>query len=451
MRLLFIFLLFLLSLPLLSQTINEEGKADSIYSSGSTPNIRGTVGNQTVPQDKFRSFLNYLFFIPRKTIDGILYSSVYGARMIWGAREIERADEYFLKTRRKLVWYPIVVLDSDLRINAGIHFLYRRKRAGLSFKGDYTSRSKWESEVNLTYLISKRHGVWKVKAGGIIEEDDDRKFYGIGPNPMHDERSFFVANPKNEYGIYSRRRNKIEMIFGYRPAHYWEFFLSTQYQERKIRNEGYADPLLGEIFMLTKLPGADQDTKQWYNEFAVRFDSRRYRGRISKGLMTESFIGLSTGQGEDSSKFRRAGFDIAAFIPVLKGSRFLVPRIMFEMIDNVRDEVPIPFVEYPRMMKFRGVGHNKTYRTDKLNLLPSIEYVWPLSGNLSAHLFNERLIVGSKLNEMSIGDGVWAAGFGIDFHNIEEELVRIELITGSDGYRVTIELGLSNYIRRNVD
>ena len=172
MRLLLIFLLFFLSFPLLSQTINEEGKADSIYSSDSTPNIRGTVGNQTLAQDKFRSFLNYLFFIPRKTIDGILYSSVYGARMIWGAREIERADEYFLKTKRKLVWYPIVVLDSDLRINVGASFLYRRKRAGLSFKGDYTSRNKWESELNLTYLISKRYGVWKIKTGGIIEEDD---------------------------------------------------------------------------------------------------------------------------------------------------------------------------------------------------------------------------------------------------------------------------------------
>ena len=450
-RFLFILFFFFFIFRTYGQTVSESKSDSSLQVNNTQMNIRGIIDGETSTQDKWRSFLNVLFLIPRKTIDGLLFSSIYGARLILGSKEIERADDYFLKSKKKFVWYPIIILDSDLRINTGLSFLYRWSQFGMSFKGDYTAKTKWESQLNLTYVITRRYGLWKIKTHGVIEEDDDRKFYGIGADPIIDDRNFFQPDPENEYGIYSRRRRRIEIILGFRPASYLEFFLSSYYQERRIRNEGNNDPLLGDIFELTKIPGFGHEVQQFYNEFSVRFDNRKYPGRISKGLLVETFIGLSHGQNEDKSEFVRSGFNIAGFIPIIKQNRIIVPRLIYETIENQNNNVPIPFVEYPQNHEFRGMGSNKIYRTDKHNIIPSLEYQWPLSNNLNAHLFHEYLLVGRKIESLSMANAIWASGFGIDFHNIQEEIIRVELITGSDGYRVTFNFGLSNYITRNVD
>jgi hypothetical protein len=453
MRLKFLFILtyFVVVIPTYAQTANEAKNDSSINENNPKTNIRGIENSNTYPDENFRSFLNVLFFIPRKTIDGLLFSSIYGARLIFGSKEIERADDYFLKNHHKFVWYPLVILDSDLRLNVGLNLLYRWKPFGMSFKGDYTSKYKWESQLNLTYVITRRYGLWKVKMRGTVEEDDDRKFYGIGSDPPNDNRNIYVPNSNSEYGVYSRRRRKIEIILGFRPARYLEFFLSTFYQERQIWNKGNTGPLIGEVFDINRLPGVNQDVKQFYNEFSVRLDNRKYPGRLTKGFMVESFVGLSEGQKEDKSKFVRAGFNIAGFIPIIKQNRLIVPRLLYEVINNQSENIPIPFVEYPQSRQFRGIGSNKIFRTDNHALIPSLEYQWPLSTNLNAHLFHEYLLVSRKMGSFSLSNAVWATGFGIDFHNIQEEIIRIELITGSDGLRITINFGISNYIRRNVD
>lgn len=412
--------------------------------------FRGIEREENHGDDKFRSFLNILFFIPRKTIDGILFSSIYGARLLIGSKEIERADDFFLKAPKTLVWTPVLFVNSDFRPVVGLSLLYRKNRFGSYISGKYTAQHKWKMAGDITYTITKRLGIWKLRMSALIDEDDDRKYYGIGAEPGKDERSHFLPGNTSKYGIYSQRSESFGVTLGFRPAYSWELFISSSRKNRFLKNEGFGDPLIGDVVDLSRLEGG-QSINQWYNELAFRFDTRRFRGRFSKGVLIDGYVGISNGVGEDKSRFLRSGMGLAAFFPVLRQHRFLVPRILFDMVSNLNDNVGISFTEYPHVKEFRGTSHRSLLRTDLFTLLPSLEYQWPLSNNFNAHLFFDYFMVARDLHKFSTGNGLWAVGLGFDYHTFEEEVIRIELITGSNNFRISFNFGLNNFSRRNLN
>ncbi|MFQ5752472.1 MAG: hypothetical protein ACE5HI_10785, partial [bacterium] len=185
--------------------------------------------------------------------------------------------------------------------------------------------------------------------------------------------------------------------------------------------------------------------QQIYNEIAARYDTRKYRGQISPGVRVEGYAGLSIGVASDDRRFSRTGVDAALYIPVIKQTRLIVPRVIFDLVDNLNDAVPISFAEYPRQLAFRGISSTNLLRSDKISLLSSLEYQWPLTYNLGGHLFVDNLVVSDSFDNLTLANTPYAYGFGIDLHGADSELARFTISNGSEGLRFFLTVGLSNH------
>ena len=147
----------------------------------------------------------------------------------------------------------------------------------------------------------------------------------------------------------------------------------------------------------------------------------------------------------DHSHFLRTGVDAALYLPVIKQTRLIVPRIVFDMVDNLNDSVPISFAEYPRQPAFRGVSSTRLLRNDEISLLSSLEYQWPLTYNLGGHLFAVHLVVTDSFSVLTRSNAPYAIGFGLDLHGADSELARLSISNGSEGWRFLLTVGISSH------
>jgi len=74
-------------------------------------------------------------------------------------------------------------------------------------------------------------------------------------------------------------------------------------------------------------------------------------------------------------------------------------------------------------------------------LTSSLEYQWPLSFNLSAHLFFDALFVGRRPALFTLENAPWAFGAGLDYHMRDGELARGTLSYGSEGFEIIVNIG----------
>ena len=394
---------------------------------------------------------NTLIYIPRQLNYLIRSASGYGFRFLKDPQIFNTFEDFFFSDNRNFGWYPVVTIVSSFRPRIGVHIFYDHKNVEALLKAKIADEEKYKTEAIFSYQFKTGKTRWRLTLSGLVEYDDDREFYGIGANPLSDSRSFFLENRENDHGIFFQRRQKIRFIFGFRPYTKWRFFLTNYYQRRKLEDPFEGGTVMSQSFDINNLPGMSATIKHVYNEVAVRFDTKKENLYNARGISLEGYLGISSGVGKDRSKLLRTGFTISSNFPVIQKNRMIIPRLTFDMIKNINNNVPIPFTEYPRQPSFRGVSSRKILRTDNLSFVPSLEYKWPLSFNLGGHFFADYLIVTEHISDFSIKNAPWAIGLGIDFHGIDEELARIHFILGSEGFRLNLNIGFDPLVKNRSD
>ncbi len=413
--------------------------------------IRGLERDEQKGFSPVRPIWNAVSFVPRRISYMIRFASGYGAQLITDPKFIDRLDDLFFSDDRKFGWYPIVNIISGFRPRIGLNLFYRQKPFEVLARGKYADEEKYEVEARFSSRFRTGQTICRMTLSAFKEYDDDREFYSFGADPKNNNRSHFLLDAKNEYGIYYQRKWRAQFILGVRPSPNWEYFLTFFYQKRKVEDASEDDNSLGESFDLIKLTGLSHPIQQFHNEISVRFDTRGKNVYNSGGIKVEGHLSISNGIGMDKSKFLKTGIDFTGNIPIILRNRILKPRFVFDMIENFNDTVSIAFTEYPRHQSFRGVSERKILRIDKFSMVPSVEYQWPLSSNLGGHLFIDYLIVSKKLNKVTFAHAPWAIGCAIDFHVTDGELARIQLAGGSTGYHFSLNLGLNPLLGNNAD
>jgi len=217
--------------------------------------------------------------------------------------------------------------------------------------------------------------------------------------------------------------------------------LTNLYEHRKFQDAFERNVTLAESFDLEHFVGLNKSLPHFYHEIFFRFDTRNLRTHFLGGIKLEGHGGVSYGCGENRCAIFKTGIDFIKSIPVIQQNRVFVPRLSFNMIKNLKDEIPIPFIDYPQPVAFRGVATRKLIRTDKYSLVQSLEYQWPLSFNLGGHFFFDQLLVTRSLKHFTIKNAPWAIGIGVDFHSIDGELARAIAAYGSEGWYFNINIG----------
>src|SRR4029077_19316838 len=136
-----------------------------------------------------------------------------------------------------------------------------------------------------------------------------------GQTPESDPRNQFRNGPAA--GVFRERRERVVAGFGLRPLAGLELPLSSSLTQRYIDDPADPDlaPTIDQTFLPSSITGAFHTTRILYSELAVRADTRVSRNGVATGALLEGYGGLARGSTGDPTRFMRAGFQMAAFLP----------------------------------------------------------------------------------------------------------------------------------------
>jgi hypothetical protein len=389
--------------------------------------------------DPVTTTLSAITYVPRKIADFMLYSTAKSSAIMSDEEFIRKVKDILYLYEDKLLWYPIVQYVTGFRPAYGVGLLYKGQDIQANAKAVQYDSNYYSYSLKPSYHQSTAWGDWKTSLLGVIEKKDDRRFYGIGADPHNDHRNRFIGT--HDYGIYTESRKKIQWETSlYKPGKSFGVTYLGYYQRRSFDDHGSGNNDVREVFDHAHIPGFDAPVKQLYNELSFEVDTRHQKKMFSPGFRSEVYTGISAGFGKHDANLFRTGFDAAGFIPTIKEDRLLVPRLVADLVENLNDK-PIPFSEYPRQHTFRGVSDRDIIRSDRVSLVPSLEYQWPLSHIFGGHIFYDMLFVGPRASGIRWHEGLWAAGVGLDVHYLQFELGKIELAFGSEGFQASVSIG----------
>jgi hypothetical protein len=393
-----------------------------------------------------RAIANTILFLPRSILSGALYFTGLSAHLVDNGSVIGLYKDFFYFYEDRVGWTPVLVLGSSDGIAGGARAFYRAEPFGVSAGGYYGGSEFYGFTGAITYNFLAGRNVWWFKAEGAFKKRQDYEFYGLGSDPLTDPRNSYEPTATAPFGLYAQRVSKAKLIAGLRPSDRWEVFLSSLFRDRALSVPGTQDTAnIDRTFDLATVPGISSDSvtvgRQIYNELIVRYDSREIPGMSSPGVRVEAYGGGSLGVGSDASRFTRGGIDAAAYIPVIKRNRLLVPRMALDVLENLNDSVEISFAEYPRHNLFRGVATRTILRADNVMVQPSLEYQWPLSYNLRSTLFLDYLLVAQSVDELTFSRAPYAYGLGLVVHGTHNTVAAIGVTNGSEGFRFLLTIG----------
>jgi hypothetical protein len=401
-------------------------------------------GLETLPQEGSTgdAIARALLFVPRTLLDALTWSMAYGAYVGTESSVPQYVSELLTFDEHRIGIHPLVSISTGSTTAFGAELAYRVPKFGASVSGLYGNRDTWAARCDLVSEFSGWGVPFKLRGRAGIHQRDDFEFFGFGPSPQDDPRNVFLQQTGAEFVGYSQRLTRFSLATTARPWRNLQLFYSGFYQERGLNefhdehgNRPTGDPA-----------AVNQNNEQFYQEGGFRFDTRPDEGRIAPGFRLEAYAGLSNGVQDDKGRFRRLGVDIAPYIPVLERNRVLVPRFILDTVDDLSEEQPLAFTDYPRQPAFRGASRTQLLRTDLFSAVPSLEYQWPLTHNVSGHLFMDYLMVADSMQHLTFRDAPYAYGIGISIQGPRSEIGRMAVSAGSEGVRFMLNLGLGSHV-----
>ncbi len=276
--------------------------------------------------------------------------------------------------------------------------------------------------------------------------DTKHKFYGIGARPQTDPRSAFLPDTTAEYGVYQHKTFRVGSVVGLRLNPRSEAFFSTQYI-RQTALVPEADEELpnafDKVFDVTQLPGAESPSEQVWSELAYNYDTRRHRAQLEPGFGVSGYGGASFGVDGDHSRSLRLGGEVVAYLPVVRQNRLIVPRLILDTVTNLADDVPFPFMDYPRQLPFRNVNTAVVLlRQDQVMLNASVEYQWPLTKSFAAGLFSQAVFVGRSMGTLMASQAPWDVGLKVELHTPQVPILAAWVAYGRNGFYIWFQAGI---------
>jgi hypothetical protein len=376
------------------------------------------------------------------TANGLAFHSADGLTSKDDPRTIKRPEDAVPLERRWGAVPKISFRTGTAQVGANVFF--REGRVGVVGGAVLGSTTNYDTSAAVSWqkpLDSER--TVRVSLEALHLSDTKHRFYGIGSAPRADPRSAYLATAESEYGRYRHLSDRVALMLGLRSSPHLDLFVSSQYLRQRAETIPDDPFSIEKVFDLTRLAGAQAPSRQFYNEAAFTWDTRRYRGSLSGGFSLAGYTGVSLGVGGDESRSLRTGGDAALYLPLWHGDRLLVPRITLDTLTNLNDAVPFSFMTYPRQLPFRGVNSAITLlRQDDVVVNTSMEYQWPLSAALTAALFTQGVLVGRTVDTVTTRRAPWNAGARIELHTPHAPVFTGWITTGSEGLYIWFQMGV---------
>ncbi|HEY8927487.1 MAG TPA: BamA/TamA family outer membrane protein [Polyangia bacterium] len=392
-----------------------EDEAATIALSTATAAISGVEIPETPPPT---SPARAALVVPRLGATAVT-APVSGALTVYDRYEIrEQIVDLLFNDARTFGAYPVVALETGLPVGVGARVIHRDlfgAGGGLRLAADYggSSRHRLEGSVSSPSFAA---GVLRARLAGGWLRQPNAPFYGIGDQDL--------ARPDSTVrDLPARAPLALATAFGQDVVHAvlgadvnlpGPLFASitTGYHARAFRASAADSMDLGRTdvrFDTTTLTGWGQGTKISYSELAIGWDSLATAsgfvptGAPSTGTKVVLFGGLARSVelagGGTSVAYTRYGLDGLRYFDLYNGDRVLILRGRLEGVAGAGDR--IPFTDLPRLggpTLLRGYSRDR-FR-DRVTLLASAEYRYPIWKDLAGYLFVDAGRVYAALSDL---------------------------------------------------
>jgi hypothetical protein len=382
-----------------------------------------------------RAVANAILWPVRLMVDLVFLTTGTAGALLQNEQIVPRVTDFFFTSGGEIGLFPTLFLETGTSANVGARMIASVEPYAATLRAGYGGED--ENVVEGRMRLSLSLGVPAVMSlEGLHDRRSGLGYLGLGQTPEVDPRNQFRNGPAA--GSFRERRERVVAGFGLRPFADLELLLSSSLTQRYVDDTVDADlaPTIDQAFMPSSIPGAYRTARILYSELAVRADTRVSRNGVATGFLLEGYGGIARGASGDPSRFARTGFQMAAFLPFIRRSTVLSPKIVVDALVPAVGE--IPFTEFTGQPTFRGFDN----RRDFVSAVASLDYRWYLGRFLDARLFTDVARVMPSLSEARFDHLRWAAGFGFDLHTSTSELGRIAVAGSQEGLHLLFTLGV---------
>ncbi|HMJ51937.1 MAG TPA: hypothetical protein VK540_07660 [Polyangiaceae bacterium] len=382
-----------------------------------------------------RTVANAMLWPFRLVVDLVFLATGAAGALLENEQIVPRTRDFFFTRGGEIGVFPTVFLETGTRPNIGARLITSIDPYAATVRGGYGGPDENVFETRMRLSTSK-----PFPAVASLEGMHDRRtglgFLGIGQLPESDPRNQFRNGPA--IGVYRERRERVVAGLGIRPLPDVEVLLSSSLTLRYVDDpESSGGPLLSQAFLPESIGGAYHMTRIVYTELALRVDSRVSRNGVHTGLLAEGYQGLGQGILGDPTRFGRAGFRMAAFLPFVRRTTILSPKIVVDGIAPI-EPTGVPFQELAGQPTFRGFANRRDY----VSAVASLDYRWYLSRFVAARLFVDFAKVSPSVWALNLENVRWAGGFGFDLHTSTSEVGRVAIAGSAEGFHFLFAFGV---------
>jgi hypothetical protein len=383
-----------------------------------------------------RTVANAMLWPLRLVVDLIFLATGTAGGLLENEQIVPRARDFFFTRGGEFGVFPTIFVETGTNPNVGVRMIASIEPYAATVRAGYGGPD--ENVVEARMRLSSPIGVPTVfSLEGLHDRRTGLSYLGLGQTPDTDPRNQFLNGPAA--GVYRERRERIIAGFGFRVLPDLEVLLSSSVTQRYIDDpkDLALAPALSQTFAPESLPGAFRTVRIGYSELALRYDSRTSRSGVDTGVSLQGYGGIAADWG-GGSRFERTGVEAAAFVPFVRESTIVSPKITVDGLVPEEKSATVPFSEMPGQPTFRGFAD----RRDFVSAVASVDYRWHVMRFVAARLFVDVARVAPSLRELTLDELRWAAGFGFDLHTSTSELGRIAVAGSGEGFHFLFTLGV---------
>ncbi|MEO5768299.1 MAG: BamA/TamA family outer membrane protein [Polyangia bacterium] len=351
----------------------------------------------------------HLLFVPRLAVTMVTVPVARGLTIVEEHHLHERLIDLFFDDTRTFGIYPTVALETRLTPGVGMRLVHKNlfgQGGRLRVGGDYGGESRFRLEGGLTSPAIAA-GMLRGRLTGGWQRQPSAAFFGIGNQSLVSTSDatiptipFTARGPFAASTHFAQRVAHAELAVEIDPNGPLFAAVSAAYFKRDFGDDGAAVGADGaprgdrtEVrFDTASLAGWRQGTEIAYSEAQLGWNTLTAvtpyvsEAAPSTGTKVVAFAGVARGIGGADVGYTRYGVDGFRYFDLYHGDRVLILRGRLEGV--VGSEERIPFTDLPRLggpVLLRGYDRDR-FR-DRVAVLGSMEYRYPVSRQLGGFLF----------------------------------------------------------------
>jgi hypothetical protein len=378
---------------------------------------------------------NAILWPLRLVVDLVFFATGAAGALLENDQIVPRTRDLFFTRGGEIGIFPTVFLETGTRPNIGARLIVSVDPYAATVRAGYGGPDENVFEARMRLSAAKPFPA-VVSLEGMHDRRTGLGFLGIGQTPETDPRNAFSNGPT--VATYRERRERVITGLGLRPFPDVELLLSSSLTLRYADDpENPKAPTMSQAFVEGSVVGPYDTTRIVYSEMALRVDSRASHHGVDTGVLVEGYQGIAQGILDDPTRFGRAGFRMAAFLPFIRRTTILSPKIVVDSVAPI-GQTRLPFQELVGQPTFRGFDN----RRDFVSAVVSLDYRWYLSRFISARLFVDLARVAPSIWDMTWQDVRWASGFGFDLHTSTTEIGRVAFAGSTEGFHFLFAFGV---------